>query len=405
MTIEATHSLRAAWGDYCERLKAAGELIFSAEPDGSDLDLAVGIQYLSRQLAKGLKLELEFKDARFPQLWTLQTPVSKNFGDNPNCNYLVAFIDGSETYRLWGNRGTVSWIRMATRLLQPDSGLNYVDGVPPGPFMAQEDIQFEPDGSFVALIGPDEQPGNWLRTDPGAQQLIVRQFFGSWTGEQPMSLQLERVRQEGQTPAPLSAARVVQGLSDAAAFVERDTAHWIRWADFYEPRANEFVPGVPDWTGAVYKASSESKLGRLLNFCFFKLDDDEALLIEFTPPPCFMWVFEQNNRWMTSVDYRYHFSSLNSAQAIAEDDGSVRIVVSNTDPGIPNWLDPAGHRQGLLINRWVDPVGEQNPLPATRVVNLDELEQVLAGVRRIDPNQRLRQRRGLRDGVANRFQL
>ena len=405
MTDDARATLRAAWEEYCDRLKAAGDLIFAAEPEGSELDLAVGVQYLTQQMAKGLKLELEFKDAEYPQIWTLQTPVSKDFGDNPDCNYLVAYIDGGETYRLWGTRGSASWVRLTTRLLDPELGMNYADGVPPGATLAQEDIAFGPDGAFEVIVGPDEHPGNWMKTAPGPQQLMFRQFFGDWAAEQPARLQIERVGAQGSAPAPLTAGRVAKGLADAAQFVHHDTRRWLDWLDFYRPQANRFVEGVPDFTGTTYKATSENRLGRMLKFCYFEIAPDEALVIEFTPPDCAMWIFEQNTRWMTSMDYRYHFSSLNSVQATAEDDGSVRIVVSSTDPGVPNWLDTAGHEKGLLIGRWVELVGAEDPVPSTRLVELAELGEVLAGAKRIDAEGRLAQRVARRRGVANRFQL
>lgn len=395
--------LKNAWARYCDRLKAAGDLILDAEPAGSELDRATGFQYLARQITKGLLLELEHKDPQFPQLFTLQTPVSKNFGDNPDCTYLVAYIDGARSYRLYGSRGTVRWVRLNTRLLDPATGLNYVDHLPPGPTLAQEDLDIGPDGRFEVTIGPDPAPGNWLRTEPGPQQLFIRQFFGDWAAEEPMRLRLERIGSETAHPAPLNAARVADGLDDAADFVERDTRRWMEWADFYRSRPNQFVRGRPDWAGVSPK--HERQGGRWLNFCYFDLKPDEALIIEFEPPDCSMWIFEQNTYWMMSMDYRYHFSSLNSTQARVEADGSVRIVVADADPGVPNWLDTAGHRRGVLINRWVDPVENADPLPRTRVVPLSDLSAQLADGLRISPEDRAEQLRRLRLGVANRFSL
>jgi peroxiredoxin len=50
--------------------------------------LPKSFQSSSRRIAAAL-LSLEFKNARFPQLWTLQTPISKNFGDK---NTLLLFF-------------------------------------------------------------------------------------------------------------------------------------------------------------------------------------------------------------------------------------------------------------------------------------------------------------------------
>jgi hypothetical protein len=196
---------------------------------------------------------------------------------------------------------------------------------------------------------------------------------------------------------------MADALDDAATFVERDTARWMQWADCYRTTPNRFVRGRPGFAGV--SRDHERQGGRWLNFCYFELADGETLLVEFTPPRCSMWIFELNNHWMSSVDYRHHFSSLNSTQAAVEPDGRVRIAVSNVDPGIPNWLDTAGHHQGLLINRWVDPVDGEDPTPETRVVAAGDLDAVARAGVRITAAERAEQRRRLRDGVYNRFGL
>src|SRR5262249_26962713 len=151
---------------------------------------------------------------------------------------------------------------------------------------------------------------------------------------------------------------------------------------------NEFIAGRPVWaeTSAGGPGRAESLAGRLVNFCFYEIADSEALVIEFVPPQSFMWIFELGNYWMNSVDYRYHFSSLNSEQAAVDSDGRVRIVVSNSDPGISNWLDPAGHRCGLLVNRWVGANGEHGP-PAARIVKVDSLRDALPETARLSGDE------------------
>jgi hypothetical protein len=79
-----------------------------------------------------------------------------------------------------------------------------------------------------------------------------------------------------------------------------------------------------------------------------------------------------HNHWMETLDYRFHPVTLNSATAHVEADGSVQMVVSHTDPGVPNWLSMAGHRRGVLGVRWVGPSVE-DVVPSTRVVPLASL--------------------------------
>jgi hypothetical protein len=50
----------------------------------------------------------------------------------------------------------------------------------------------------------------------------------------------------------------------------------------------------------------------------------------------------------------------------------VVAVVAHRDPGVPNWLDTAGHAHGTVGVRWVGP-DVVDVLPATRVVKLADL--------------------------------
>ena len=79
---------------------------------------------------------------------------------------------------------------------------------------------------------------------------------------------------------------------------------------------------------------------------YFDLADDEALVVEVTPPECEYWMIALHNHWMETLDYVRHQSTLNCHSAQLEPDGSVRFVVAHRDPGVPNWLDTAGHRAG-----------------------------------------------------------
>ena len=111
------------------------------------------------------------------------------------------------------------------------------------------------------------------------------------------------------------------------------------------------------------------------NICYYhsywRLDPHEALVIEVTPPECESWNFQLDNHWMESLDYRYFRITVNKHTADYEPDGSVRIVVAHRDPGLPNWIETAGHARGTMCFRWIR--ATEHPQPRTRVVKLSEL--------------------------------
>ncbi len=102
-------------------------------------------------------------------------------------------------------------------------------------------------------------------------------------------------------------------------------------------------------------------------------------MIEVTPPECESWNFQLDNHWMESLDYRYYKIHVNKHTAVYENDGSVRLVVSHADPGLPNWINTVGHSQGTMCFRWIR--AKDHPQPRTRVVKRSELAG-LAGLGR-----------------------
>ena len=292
--------LRAAWADFCSRLQEAGELVFRDTAPATPLDRATGFRYLARYVTKALHEKLEFDDPEHPQLWMLQTPTHKSFGDNPDCTYHVARIDGAHTYRIVG---------------QPRHGEMGVV-----PRVSGRSEQRRPRGrvgrQLRGLARSRGIPKNWIRTEPGATQVMIRQFFGDWATEEPMRMRIERVG-DSSPPAPLTPDALIAGLDATIGWLVEDTNRWADWIDFYRDHPNEFVTGMPEWTGG----GAQSALGRLLHFCYWQVQPDEALVIRVTPPRCSYWNFELGNYWMNSADYRYRLSSLNSEQAVLEDDG------------------------------------------------------------------------------------
>ena len=85
-------------------------------------------------------------------------------------------------------------------------------------------------------------------------------------------------------------------------------------------------------------------------------------------PECQSWNFQLNNWWMESLDYRHHTIHVNKHSAQYDADGGVRVHVAHRDPGLPNWIDTAGHRTGTMCWRWIG--AREHPLLDARVKKL-----------------------------------
>jgi hypothetical protein len=375
--------LKAAWDSFCDRLKDASHAVFDPAAVDSALDRACGVRYISRYIAKALDEKLEYADPLYPQLRPQQTPTSKSFGDNPDCTYLICVVDGDHTYRIVGNRGSVTWVSFFMR---------------EGGALSNSQLQTEWDGSFVITLSQKEAPGNWIKLSPGLNHLTVRQFFGHWDTEEPMHIAIERVGLDG-PPPPLTPQKLMAGLSDAAEWLVHDSALWGAQTEYYGAFPNQWVAGLPfgraPGVGVV-------QLQGAVNFCQWRVQPDEALIIGVKPPRCAYWNVQLHNYWMNSVDYRYRLSSVNKKQATVDDDGTAYVVVSHVDPGLPNWLDTGGHTLGLLVQLLVE--AETTPLPETRLVKLAKLDAALPSeVQRITREGRRDQLRRRKIGVDRRF--
>jgi hypothetical protein len=269
-------------------------------------------------------------------------------------------VSGAYDYRIRGQRNTVHYLGFGTYVGNYGSkGRMGQSG-----YLEGEDLEIAPDGSFEIVLSCDEQPGNWLRMEPDTSSLIVRQTFQDRAKEEIAQLGIARIG--AGVPEPITAEFVDQGLAAAVAYVGGTSSLFADWAEGFAERRNQ----LPKLDPAIARAAHGDP-----NICYFhgywELAPDQALLVEVVPPRCDYWNFQVNNYWMESLDYRYHRIAVNHHEARYEPDGSVRLVIAASDPGVGNWLETAGHLRGTMCLRWIR--ADEHPEPATRVVRLADL--------------------------------
>jgi len=350
-----------SWDEFCETLKAAGAAINATGAPDDPLTQAEGYRYLTRLLRAGLEAFLEYSDPRTPDLRRMVHETVKMGSDNPDNHYLNATISGELEYRLWGNRGTVHFLGFSTQ----KGGYGQSGGLPPTGFIDSTELELDENGSFELAVSRARRPGNWLPMERDTGLLIVRQTFMDRENETPAELHLKRVDGPNE-PEPLTAADVDTGLKSASNLVAGASLLFAKWARDFKRHTNELPQFDPDRSTA---AGGDPNIAYYHSY--WKLDPDEALLIEVTPPECETWNFQLNNHWMESLDYRYYRIHINKHTATYEPDGSIRIVVAHEDPGSPNWIDTVGHHQGTMCFRWIRAI--EHPEPRTRVVKLREV--------------------------------
>jgi hypothetical protein len=268
-------------------------------------------------------------------------------------------------------------------------------------------LDLGPDGSFELLLSreePDDLGGaTWLPITDSTSSLVVRQFFYDWAYERPADLHIEcvtgspqRTESPGSSAGGLSAAGVANQFAALGEFVEASFRFWQDVEDGGRAQGLNIFREPAALTGMGAAAENVSVWGS------WQLEADEALLIEVEPPEALYWSVSLGNHWWETIDYANHQSSLNGFQAVMDDDRVFRAVVSRRDPGVTNWLDNAGHRQGPMIFRWLR--ADSHPVPRTRVIPFESIgENLPSTTRRITPEERLEVIAARRAGVRRRF--
>jgi hypothetical protein len=353
----------SAWGEFCDTLKSAGDVILHGSSAEDALDRAEGFRYLSRIARAALEAFVEHADPLTPVLFRPVHETAKMGADHPDNRYLWAAISGEHEYRILGRRNTVHYLGFGTYAGFYGSGgrsaqTGYLEG---------SELQLAPDGSFEMALSCERRAGNWLALAPDTSSLIVRQTFLDRRNETAAELRIERVGGDGK-PTPVTPERIGQGLLSASRLVWGASMMFASWVQDFAKRPNElprFDPGV--------SLGAHGDPNIVYYHGYWTLAPDEALVVEVTPPECPHWNFQVDNVWMESLDYRYHRIAVNKHDATVAPDGSVRVVVAHEDPGVPNWLETVGHRHGTMCWRWVR--AAEHPQPRTRVVKLADLRK------------------------------
>jgi hypothetical protein len=353
-----------AWADFCDHLKAAGASLMYPGAPRDPFQQAEGIRYLSRLTRAGLEAFVEYNDPEFPVLRRMVHETVKMGADNPDNVYLNAQISGKFSYRITGKRNTIHYLGFYTQ----NGHYGTTGGLAPCGKLDHHDLVLDKDGTFEIIVSKEPTGRNWLKLEDDTTLLMVRQTFLDRSMEVPADVHIETLGGR-KYPEPLTPARIDDGLKQASMMVGGASLLFARWAKGFQNHTNR----LPLFDAAVSNAAG-GDASITYYHSHWKLADDEALVIEVIPPRCDSWNFQLNNYWMESLDYRYFHVCINKASAVYENDGGVRIVVAHQDPGVPNWIQTSGHREGTMCWRWYRLAeGETAVEPLCKTININLL--------------------------------
>jgi len=332
-------------------------------------------------------------DARRPKLveisagphnWGgLDVPGGRWGINNPDTLYFAVPVEPGSRYVLHGRRDADRPVDVNLSIQTPDVWGTLEN-------IGQWDLIIGTDGSYRISVDDLAAEGrvNHLRIRPGGTVLLIRQTLADWSRAVPDRLSVERVG--GPPPAPpLSDDELARQIIVRMATVIEHSLCTLQPPIFRLPVNTIPQPGAAaDKPG--YLVTQRNTLGH------FRLRDDEALLAVLTRGGAGYAAFTATNVWGVTPDPLRHQNSLNSHQAAIDPDGSITLVVANRDPGVLNWIDPGGLREGILMLRW-QLLGEHpsvagEPGISLRKIRHADLPTVIpTSMRRIDASGRQQQ--------------
>jgi len=332
-----------------ERLVAEAPLI------EGDADLLEGLQYLAGCIAACTHVAFDY-DRDHPFLHSGTGPFTKMGLDNPDTLYFGTRVVAGHEYVVTGTRGSTT--DLSFQLL----GGEYTDDNVPDSETAFDDrkLNVAADGSF-----------EWRFTPKVNAQLVIREVYNDWSAQRG-TLAIARTDTAGTAPPPLTKELIERRYATAGKQLVQRVKTWLQFPKWFYDNLPVNTLTAPRLTPGGL-ATQYSSVGH------YNLTPEQALIITLPVTDAPYLGFQLGSLWYISLDYINHQTSLNGTQAQADPDGKIRIVVSDQNPGVTNWVETLGHGKGYLQFRWQRVSREMTAAdgPTLELVDLDSVAGTL----------------------------
>lgn len=313
-------------------------------------------------------------DPKRPVFHRWLSPTKKLLGDNPDAVYYGAIADPAGTYRIRGNIHGACYTSFSVEAGADDGHMSK------GVISTLNDTEFDiaADGSYEIIASPEPHSRNWLRLEPGAGSITTRHY---WEWERSVAadptfhvpLWIEPLEDPGPA-APMDDAAIAAGIQRVTNFARALT---VDFPDLDPQVMPSWVSNeVNRFDNSAYEESNTTIGYAAKDNAYlqtrYELEPDQALLMRGRFPRCRFANVVLWNRRLQTPPYRFRRVSLNRRQVRCAPDGSFEIAVAHRNPGVENWVDAAGVRQGMIFWRFLLP-DEPAPPIETEVVGVDSL--------------------------------
>jgi hypothetical protein len=347
----------AAWQFFQQMLADITKIV--TEDAESERELLEGLRVIARVSSLCSQLSVEADLAR-PSFFDMCSPNRMIGGPNPDGNYYLAMIRGDRSYRITGTRGTSAYLGfqiLAGTGLTPRRMSNYVS-----------DTHLDSTASEFALVLSSEEPADldgahWVNIPADASSVVVREYIGDRSTEELATMQIEAL-----DPDPLTA------LTDDELAEQFTAMAWtlMKLVTLHRTIKPELLeqPNTLLTAEAADLGAADTTPDNLYMMGTFRLDPDQALVLEIEPPDTRYWNVTLENIWHECLEPVRRHSSVTSSAVQPDDDRRVRIAISAADFGFGHWLDTGGRHRGFVVMRWLD-----NPKPPAVTVSVRRCEE------------------------------
>jgi hypothetical protein len=380
-----------------DAIREAESIILGAPHVQSAQDLIEGYDYLAGSVRAALQAAWSY-DRDFPYFFRSATPWTKVGLDNPDTLYFSARIRDDAEYVVTGLRGSTA--DLSFQVLNGD----YSPAQVPDSLTAFDDreLAIADDGAFELRFGPAKAGAgqNYFTLGPGAAMLLVREVYSDWTNERPGMLRIQRVDGIGAVPAAATADILARRYRVAGKILLSQLKAFLAFPELFYLKLPVNTLTEPRLTPGGL-ATQYSAVGH------YDLADDQAMLVTIPASEAPYQGIQLGSMWYISTDFINHQTSLTAHQARIDPDRQIRLVISERDPGLANWLECTGHRRGYVQVRWqrVSRALTPDDGPRAEVVRFDELGERLPYLddARVTPQQWAQRIAARQAAVASRM--
>jgi hypothetical protein len=358
---------------FADAVIEAEKIITGAPHIQTDQDLVEGYDYLAGSIQASLHLAWAYQ-RDFPYFVQSTGPYTKLGLDNPDTLYFHSYLRDDAEYVVTGRRGTTA--DLSFQVLNGD----YSPVEVPDSLTAFDDraIEMAGDGTFELRFGPaagGTGGRNYFTLGPGSAMLLVREVYSDWDTERRGTISIHRADRAGCAPPVPDAGTLARRYGVAGKILLSRLRTFLAFPEWFYLKlpVNTMTPPRSTPGGL---ATQFSSVGH------YDLDDDQAMIV--TVPAADKGTapyqgIQLGSMWYISLDYIHHQTSLTADQARTDPDGLIRMVISERDPGVANWLERTGHRRGYVQIRWQRLSRDLRPDdgPRVEVVPVADLNRLL----------------------------